>query len=136
MCDNNYQKIYHPIKLTQKTKCETSLSLNPKFDKAKLKGITRPYFGLGSMYTDPTVWNGDIFISNDEKNCPITGCSKYLTGCNTPISKGIPGNVRFFSDKKIQITLVGGTLGGWREEYCIVCTNGAQEMKVDNFVLE
>ena len=50
MCDNGFQKIYHPIRLSQKTKCETTITFNPKLDKTKLKGITIPYGASGNRY--------------------------------------------------------------------------------------
>jgi hypothetical protein len=54
--------------------------------KEAIKGKTLKFSSTSMRYVDDIVWNGDIFISNDEKNCPITTCTKYLKGCNTPIS--------------------------------------------------
>ena len=34
----------------------------------------------------PTIWNKDVFYSIDNVDCPITSCTQYLPGCNTPMT--------------------------------------------------
>ena len=126
MCDNGYQKIYRPVELVLKTKCETALSINPNLDRTFLKGISKTYFP--NRYQDTTVWNGDVFISSDEKNCPITNCLRYLKGCNTPINAIT--KISFWpvtigkNTNQFVLNIAGGYKSGYTDEICIVCTNG------------
>ena len=48
--------------------------MNPKVNKDLLKGISIPY-SSSLRYTDNLAWNGDVFVSNDDINCPITKCN-------------------------------------------------------------
>lgn len=59
-CDNGYQKIYHPMVITQTSKCKTALQLTPGYNKTLTEGFKIPY-STNLRYTVPTVWNTEIF---------------------------------------------------------------------------
>jgi len=84
-CDNGYQKIYHPMTITQTSKCKTALRRKKDVDPKLLQGFKIPYSNT-LRYVVPTVWNKEVFESIDTAICPITECQQYLPGCNTPIT--------------------------------------------------
>lgn len=133
-CDNGFQKIYHDLSIKQLSKCKTALSLKKDVDPALLKGFKIPY-STTMRHIVPTAWNEDIFETIDKDNCPITGCARYLPGCNTPIT-GITNMMFQTNDGKIQLNVNANANKGWKTHICVVCTNGEQDISQDHYVGE
>ena len=62
------------MKIVQTSKCMTALELKAGVDVKLLKGFKIPY-STTMRYTIPTVWDKEIFVSNDPTLCPITSCT-------------------------------------------------------------
>jgi len=112
----------------------TALGLKKDVDPKLLKGFKIPFSDSLRQFI-PTVWNGEIFESIDNTVCPITSCTQYLPGCNTPIT-GLTNMMFITTAGKIQLNVNSNGAKGWKTEICVVCTNGAQKIHVDNFVAE
>ena len=106
--------------------------MNKNAPEKQKSGLKIAYSSTNLRYQSTVAWNEQIFMSKDPVNCPITDCLLYLTGCVTPIT-GIT-NMNFINrNGKLQMNANSNSAKGWVEKVCIVCTNGQQQISVDNF---
>jgi hypothetical protein len=73
----------------------------------------------------------DTYFNTDSTNCPIISCTLYDSDCIT-ISTD---KVTMESSSPWSVTAMKNEIAGYTKTMCVKCTNGAQTVTRDNWVL-
>ena len=129
--------------MSQTSKCKTALRVKEGLSEEFKKGFNLPYNALKNREFLPTKWNEDVFYSI-AKDCAITDCFRYLPGCNTRMTSlgnylkflPLPPDDPKYNANDIYLNVNINARYGWKQNYCLGCTNGEQTIFLDNFLAE
>jgi hypothetical protein len=130
-CSNGLDTQTHTYNIAQNALiCTSTLSA-----AASVKA--NPTMAYNSVTTTEStgIWT-DFFQNSDTTNCPVTACTLYASPCPTAYATTYSSGKQLMSGiSPWGITANKNILAGWTETVCISCTNGAQTIIKDNYIV-